>query len=297
MSESYITKEFMKLMKGSNAQIKNISELSQGEYGILQILLQGECDGKKTMTSGELCHAQNLTSGRISTTLKTLEMKKYIIRENDALDKRRTLVKLTEKGKDLAIKIKNKIVENVKILKHKDIVEISDDHNPGMANAFKYGGKLCGILALIFDFFKGVLPVYIATRYLDTTNALFALVIISPLLGHAFPIFNGFKKGGKCILTSFGVLFAILPNFIPFVTLALSYIFFSTIIIVNPHALRSIIAYGCWFIAMIVMSIFQKMGLSIVLSSFLIAGLVCFKHLKSLKESESKEIRFAFGKN
>ena len=39
-----------------------------------------------------------------------------------------------------------------------------------MANAFKYGGKLCGILALIFDFFKGVLPVYIATRYLDTTN-------------------------------------------------------------------------------------------------------------------------------
>lgn len=185
----------------------------------------------------------------------------------------------------------------VKILKHKDIMEVSDDHNPGMANAFKYGGKLCGILALIFDFFKGVLPVYIATRYLDVTNALFALVIISPLLGHAFPIFNGFKKGGKCILTSFGVLFAILPNFIPFVALALSYIFFSTIIIVNPHALRSIISYGCWFIAMLVMSIFQKMGLSIILSSFLIAGLVCFKHLKSLKESESKEIHFAFGKN
>ena len=44
----------------------------------------------------------------------------------------------------------------VKILKHIDLIDVSDDHNPGMANAFKYGGTTCGVLALVCDFFKAM---------------------------------------------------------------------------------------------------------------------------------------------
>ena len=43
---------------------------------------------------------------------------------------------------------------------HKDITEESKDYNPGTANAFMYGGVLCGVLTLCCDLLKGFLPVY-----------------------------------------------------------------------------------------------------------------------------------------
>ena len=33
-----------------------------------------------------------------------------------------------------------------KLLKNIDICTLPDDHNPGVSNAFMYGGFLCGIL-------------------------------------------------------------------------------------------------------------------------------------------------------
>lgn len=47
---------------------------------------------------------------------------------------------------------------------HKDIISKSPDKNYGTANAFRYGGVLCGALTLLCDMGKGFLPVFICTR-------------------------------------------------------------------------------------------------------------------------------------
>ena len=67
----------------------------------MQILLENE-KNKKPLSSGDICAKMQLSSGRTALTLKSLELKRLIVRRADEKDKRRTLVKLTEKGKVLA---------------------------------------------------------------------------------------------------------------------------------------------------------------------------------------------------
>ena len=83
-----------------------------------------------------------------------------------------------------------------KIIRHIDIRELPADHNPGVANAFMYGGFFCGLLSLILELAKGFVPVFLGQRFLDTHSLLFIPVLIAPVFGHAFPFFRK-EKGGK----------------------------------------------------------------------------------------------------
>ena len=89
-----------------------------------------------------------------------------------------------------------------KIIRHIDIRELPADHNPGVANAFMYGGFFCGLLSLILELAKGFVPVFLGQRFLDTHSLLFIPVLIAPVFGHAFPFFRK-EKGGKAITASF----------------------------------------------------------------------------------------------
>ena len=116
-----------------------------------------------------------------------------------------------------------------KLIKHVDTIKDSDDHTPGIANAFKLGGLSCGIIAVVLELLKGFLPVYIATFFVNPDDYLFILVMLAPVVGHAYPLYYGFKKGGKCIATSFGVFLGLIPNLLPVLILAFWFIFFSEI--------------------------------------------------------------------
>jgi len=83
-------------LKKSSKELFNIVKSGHGESGVLQILLENE-KNKKPLSSGDICAKMQLSSGRTALTLKRL-----IVRRADEKDKRRTLVKLTEKGKALA---------------------------------------------------------------------------------------------------------------------------------------------------------------------------------------------------
>ena len=83
-----------------------------------------------------------------------------------------------------------------KTLKNIDICTIPEDHNPGVSNAFMYGGFLCGILSLICELAKGFIPVYLGQKYLDINSLLFVPVLVAPVFGHAFPFLQK-EKGGK----------------------------------------------------------------------------------------------------
>ena len=59
----------------------------------------------------------------------------------------------------------------------KDLITDSKDGNPGTSNAFIYGGMACGILTLLGDLIKGVLPVLLvlcAFSFLTVCKYLFA---------------------------------------------------------------------------------------------------------------------------
>lgn len=103
---------------------------------------------------------------------------------------------------------------------HVDIIAQSKDHNPGTHNAMHLAGVPVGILCLLCDIGKGFLPVFLACRKLPTDSWLFALVLLAPVLGHAWaPLY---RTGGKAIATSFGVLLGLLPySYAVFVLVAL----------------------------------------------------------------------------
>ena len=130
-----------------------------------------------------------------------------------------------------------------KIIRHIDIRELPADHNPGVANAFMYGGFFCGLLSLILELAKGFVPVFLGQRFLDTHSLLFIPVLIAPVFGHAFPFFRK-EKGGKAITASFGVLLGLFPEMRPAVYLAFFFIFFSLIVVVSPHSFRSVVTFG-----------------------------------------------------
>lgn len=88
-------------LKKSSKELFNIVKSGHGESGVLQILLENE-KNKKPLSSGDICAKMQLSSGRTALTLKSLELKRLIVRRADEKDKRRTLVKLTEKGKAFA---------------------------------------------------------------------------------------------------------------------------------------------------------------------------------------------------
>ncbi len=130
-----------------------------------------------------------------------------------------------------------------KQLRGVDVVRLSDDGNPGTANAFAFAGPVVGSIVLFLELAKGFVPVYLAAQRLDTANLAFSLVLAAPVLGHAFPAYWGFKGGGKAIAVSFGALLGILPQNGPVLALAALYLLFSLIIVVYPNFYRSIVTF------------------------------------------------------
>ena len=163
------------------------------------------------------------------------------------------------------------------LVMNRNICSLSSDHNPGAANVFMKCGVKMGAICLILDIFKGFLPVFIATFFLDTADLTFSLVIVAPVLGHAVGMFNRFR-GGKCISTSYGVLLGILPlSFIGFLLAGL-YIIFSIVLKSKSNTAKSIVSYSLFIIGeLIIMHLVGKYA--VALGCLLISLIAIFKHV------------------
>lgn len=161
-------------------------------------------------------------------------------------------------------------------LKKVNVRELSDDGNPGTANAFKYAGIPIGILVILCELGKGFLPVFMAARRLDITKGMFALVLAAPVLGHAIPAGTGRKGGGKAIAVSFGVLLGLLPEWRPVLILISYYLLFSLVIVIRPHFYRSILTFICFNIT----CMFRVESKAIIGGCILLSILVVVKHLE-----------------
>ncbi len=80
--------------------------------------------------------------------------------------------------------------------------------NVGATNVGRALGKKYAVLVFLLDFLKGFLPASLGAAVFGISSFSFFLVALSPVLGHMFPLFAGFR-GGKGVATAFGVLLAI----------------------------------------------------------------------------------------
>ncbi len=113
MNYKELSYKFMRIFRKRNPFIYQVKELDKGENGILQTLFIYEEIYQKNLTPGELCEIQQLTSGRIASTLKNLEKKAFIKRMMAEDDRRKTIIQLTEKGKLVAKRIIDDIAMNI----------------------------------------------------------------------------------------------------------------------------------------------------------------------------------------
>ena len=177
-----------------------------------------------------------------------------------------------------------------KRLKGVDITALSDDHNPGGTNAFLHAGRLLGVTAIALDLLKGFFPVLAACRELPAGHPLFALVLWAPVLGHCFSPLRG-GRGGKGIAVSFGVLLGLYPNWQSLLALVVAMLFFSLIVVLQPHRLRTIAAFFCTGAHALLRVAVPRVRFGVVLLSLT----VLFKHRHAVP-GERAQFRLLYGR-
>lgn len=96
-----------------------------------------------------------------------------------------------------------------KIFSNTDVREHGSG-NAGTTNVMRVSGPVAGVLTFVFDFAKGSAAVLLSKFILSGAEITYEvqLLFISAIfcmLGHAFPLFFGFK-GGKCVATAIGTI-------------------------------------------------------------------------------------------
>jgi acyl-phosphate glycerol 3-phosphate acyltransferase len=173
-----------------------------------------------------------------------------------------------------------------KVFKGIDVRE-HGSKNTGSTNAARVLGAKLGILTLILDISKGVIPTLIATMLLDSSISVI-LVGICAILGHSFSIFMKFK-GGKAVATTVGVFIVLVPGAI----LLAAVIFFLVFGITRYVSLSSMIgaiSLPIWII------LFYK-NIPLTIFGIIIAILIIVRHKSNIQRLlNGTESKFSINK-
>jgi acyl phosphate:glycerol-3-phosphate acyltransferase len=114
--------------------------------------------------------------------------------------------------------------------------------NIGATNVRRIAGFHLGVMTLLADVLKGMIPVLIAHNIFEDEGlgpqVFICLVALSSFSGHLFPIYLKFKNGGKGVATALGCFFIISP----LTSLVLFFIFVVVVLISKRVSIGSLIA-------------------------------------------------------
>lgn len=155
--------------------------------------------------------------------------------------------------------------------------------NIGATNVYRTLGRSVGVLTLVGDCLKGLVPVLVAQR-LGFADQWVAAVGLTAFLGHVYTIFLGFK-GGKGVATALGVFLAVSPLSV----LAAAGVFVALVWKWRYVSLGSITAAAAM---PLLVALLERKPL-LVGMSILIAALVVYKHKENIRRlREGTENRF-----
>jgi len=168
-----------------------------------------------------------------------------------------------------------------KVFKGIDVRE-HGSKNTGSTNAARVLGVKLGILTLILDISKGLVPTLIAIllkvdffeNLTKIENLDYVLVGICAILGHVFSIFMNFK-GGKAVATTLGVFLVLVPKAILFAAI----VFFVVFAIFRYVSLSSIFAA----VSLPIFTYFLYQQIIYVILGILIAILIIVKHKSNIE--------------
>ncbi|MDY6423417.1 MAG: glycerol-3-phosphate acyltransferase, partial [Bacteroidales bacterium] len=120
-------------------------------------------------------------------------------------------------------------------------------HNAGATNTIRVLGLLPGLFVLLLDIVKGWFAVYLSSNifgsflkdwgWINEFSYYSLAIAIIVVMGHALPVFAGFK-GGKGVATMLGAVIGLFHGIIPFVLA----VFLLTFILTHYISLSSIMA-------------------------------------------------------
>jgi acyl phosphate:glycerol-3-phosphate acyltransferase len=145
--------------------------------------------------------------------------------------------------------------------------------NIGATNVYRTMGRKVGLLTLLGDCLKGVIPVVIA-KSLGLPVAWVALVGLAAFLGHVYTVFLGFK-GGKGVATALGVFLAASPWAVLVVLVVFSLVLYKW----RYVSLASITAAA---LMPSLVALLSKQP-ALVGMTLVIAAIVIFKHRENIK--------------
>ena len=160
--------------------------------------------------------------------------------------------------------------------------------NIGGTNVIRAFGIKWGLLVVVLDILKAVIPVYLAIRILPLDWQI-ASVAITPVLGHIFPVWLKFK-GGKGVATTLGVLFVLLgwKIFLILITVWLLVLFVFQIMSFTNLLMASLFPMVFWL---------SFESLAYYIFSIFLVILIWWAHRENLQRiKEEKEPKFKFKK-
>jgi acyl phosphate:glycerol-3-phosphate acyltransferase len=168
----------------------------------------------------------------------------------------------------------------------KEDIRTKGSGNIGATNVARVLGAKWGIMVLVLDAFKGLLPVWGLSRLfysVDDPNFLHLQVAcgLGTIVGHMFPCYLKFR-GGKGVATSLGVILILSP----WATLGAFGMFVTSILLWQIVSLSSMLA-AVWFGAMSLWYLrpnpFSSQTWSLAVFSLLIPALILLRHRTNIK--------------
>jgi glycerol-3-phosphate acyltransferase PlsY len=149
--------------------------------------------------------------------------------------------------------------------------------NIGATNVYRTLGRKVGILTLVGDSLKGLLPV-LAAKALHLPCEWIALIGIAAFLGHIFPVFLRFK-GGKGVATALGVFLATAP----LAVLGALCVFITVLVSWRYVSLASLTAAA---VMPLLITLIYRSPIFVAMS-IVISVTVILKHLENIKRLKS----------
>ncbi len=151
--------------------------------------------------------------------------------------------------------------------------------NIGAANVFRAGGPGAFVTTAAADGLKGAIPVLVAIAAgLADQEAALALIGLSAVVGHTWPLFLGFR-GGKGVATSGGVMLVLAP-----LSLLASVLAWMLVIRITKLAsLSSLTAATVGFATLLILhltawQLWRPVGWWVIALGTVLLGLLVFRH-------------------
>jgi acyl phosphate:glycerol-3-phosphate acyltransferase len=167
-------------------------------------------------------------------------------------------------------------------------VRSSGSGNIGATNVLRTTGRAAGIATLLLDIAKGYLAVWIAGRLTENNPVWTSLAAVAVILGHAYPIFLGFK-GGKAVASFIGAFGFLTPLAIAAVSIVfIAMVIWSRTISMGSIAGAAAFPFGAWLL--------DRSPLPILAAAVFGSIFIIYRHSSNIRKlREGTENTFQFG--